>query len=140
MSIEAKGTETGMDVFLLKKQQVFHSLESITFTWSIIIATVIIAIYGFNKYRRLKTDVFMQMKTFNVSCFTKDRLIFEGYGEKRELEGKDFRRILNDKEFREHLWRQEINYYNEIVRIVENLKLLRFYEFLAAILFLVLYP
>ncbi len=60
---------------------------------------------------------------------------FEKYGQKKELMKRDFMRMYADKIFREHLWRKEIGYYKELVQIVENLKLIRFYGLLAMILF-----
>lgn len=123
-----------MDEFLLKKQQIFHALESITFTWFIIIGTVIAVLFGYGKYRKLKMDAAIQMKMFNRNIFLADRRFFEKYGAKKELSKKDFIQMYKDTPFKEHLWRKELNYYKELVHIVESLKLIRFYELLAVIL------
>ena len=134
-AVVAVAGEVGVDDFLLKKQQVFHSLESVTFIWFIVIATVIAVIYGYNKYWQLKTDALIQIKMFNGNIYFNDKAFFEDYQGRRELTKKDFLAMYSDVHFREHLLHKEPNYYKELIKIVENLRLLRFYRRSALILF-----
>ena len=123
-----------MDEFLLKKQQVFHSLESITFMWLAIVATALVILYGYHNYRKLKTDISIRMKMFNRNFFLNDRQFFEEYGAKKELQKEDFIKIYRDVNFREQLWQKEAGYYEELIHIVEKLKLFKFYKSLAVTL------
>ena len=78
----------------------------------------------------------MQMKLFNRNIFLTDKSFFEKYAAKKELKERDFFKITQDANFMEHLWKKEINYYDELIKIVENIKLRKFYTFLGALLFL----
>ena len=125
-----------MDKFLLNKQQILNSFESLTFVISVLFVIALVIVYLYIKYRKLKTDVLIQVKSFNSTIFLSDKMIFERYQYKKELKKQDFIRMYKDSHFREHLWRKEIGYYKELVNIVENLRWLELYKWSMVILLL----
>ena len=117
-----------MDKLIAKMNNAANSVESIIFFLAVLVCAAVGALYAYLRFRRLRADLAVQVKSFNSSFFLKDRLFFEKYGRKEELGERDFLAMYRDTHFREHLWRKEIKYYEALVRIVETVKQRMFYQ------------
>lgn len=109
-------------------------MESITFTWFVVVTTIVIIIYGYNKYRQLEREISLGIHMFNAKIFMPDRAMFDQYKNKKMLLGNDFIKMYKDDALREHLLKKEVSYYQELLKIVDNLNTLKFYKRLAVII------
>ena len=116
-----------MDEVLLTKFSIIKSLEAISFIWFTIIVTLIVVVVGYVKYCQLRYKILFQVDMFNGNIFFKDKAFFEGYSERKALKKKDFIKISKDRRFCEHLLHKQPDYYRDLMKIVENLRLFKFY-------------
>jgi hypothetical protein len=119
---------------LLQNFTLIKSLEAISFIWFTIIVTLIVIVVGYIKYCQLRYEVLFQIDMFNGNIFFKDKTIFESFQEHKALQKRDFLIMIKDRRFCEHLLHKQPDYYKELVKIVQNLQLLRFYTVTAVIL------
>ena len=123
-----------MDIFLLNRFQLIKSLEAVSFIWFTIVFTIVVVFIGYVKYSQLRRKIFFQIDMFNGDIFFKDKAFFERYREKRSLEKEDFIGISRDRRFCEHLLHKQPDYYRDLMNIVENLSLYKFYTGMTVLL------
>ncbi len=117
--------------------QQIRSLESIVYILAMVSVVIFFAGWVFFYFRKVKTRVLVQTRLFNKEIFMRDRLLFKKFAKKDTLETRDFLALTSDRDFMEHLWRKEVGYYEKLMTISQDLKLLRFLK-LGSALFLAL--
>ena len=127
-----------MSEFLLEKFTLIKSLEALSFIWFAVIVTLISIVVGYIKYCQLRYGILFQIDMFNGNIFFKDKTMFESFREKKALEKRDFILIVKDRRFCEHLLHKQPDYYRDLVKIAQNLQLLRFYTAMAIFLCMIL--
>lgn len=112
----------------MDKYREINSLESIVFIWAAAAFLVFLYMVFIYFFQKIKSDIFIQIKRFNTEVFIPDRIFFEERRHKSFLTEKDLMHISRDKEFMDHLWRKEIDYYESLMRIVGSLRSLQFIQ------------
>lgn len=124
-----------MSDFLMKYKEIINSWESIAFIFAVLFAIALFIFFVYYRYQKLKEELSSQMLLFNSNIFFKDRLFFESYKDRKELDRRDFIKISKNNPFMEHLRHKEVNYYTEIIKIAKNLKHIRNFEIFNLLLF-----
>ena len=126
-----------IEAFLLQNKEMINAIESIFFIFSVIIACTYVLSQKNQQYRRIKKDVLVQIKYFNLIHFIPQKQIFRTYEKKESLEAADLNKIDLDVELKTKLLQKSETMYQDLIKITDNLNIVKSYE--RSVFFLVVF-